>query len=102
MSINARIIADSITEQGSRLTTMVAKFPRFILAELNTVRMFSRNSASSRAIPSSKMMERIKNDPAMPVSWGANQKGMQAGQEVDEQTAKDAKLIWLAGKRFSC
>ena len=46
--IKAEIIADSKNETGNRITTMVVTFPRFIPAELNTHRMFSRNSASSK------------------------------------------------------
>ena len=56
MSYNCDILADSINLQGDRLTTMKITFPRFILAEFNTHRMFSRNSASSRAIPFHKMV----------------------------------------------
>lgn len=49
--ISARIIADSLNEHGNRLTTFILTFPRIVLAEFNTHRMISKNSASSRAIP---------------------------------------------------
>ena len=49
--------------------------------ELMTHRMFSRNAASSRAIPVEKMLEQIRTAPASPVHWGANQSGMQAEEE---------------------
>ena len=58
--ISAQIIADSVNTQGDRITTYILTFPRFILAELNTHRMFSRNSASSRAIPFEKMVKMVK------------------------------------------
>lgn len=48
-----------------------------------THRQFSRNASSSRAIPVSRMIEDIIRDPAMPLFWGKNQKGMQAGEEHD-------------------
>jgi len=61
---------------------MEVKMHRFILAELNTHRVFSRNSASSRAIPFGKLYNRIMEDPAYPVHWGEEQKGMQSGQRL--------------------
>ena len=67
--IKAEIIADSISEQNQRITTFVLQFPRIILAELNTHRAFSRNSASSRAIPFNKMLEKVKNDPFIPIAF---------------------------------
>lgn len=57
--ISAEIMADSIYD-GSRLTTFVVKFPRIVLAEMNTHKMISKNSASSRAVPFKKMLERVK------------------------------------------
>lgn len=51
MTYDAKILADSLSPDGVRLTTFKVTFPRIVLAEFNTHRMFSRNSASSRAIP---------------------------------------------------
>lgn len=93
--ISARILADSISPDGVRLTTLEITLRRFVLAELNTHRVFSRNSASSRAIPVEKMLERVKTNPAMPVYWGANQKGMQAGEELSGHDLEMAKREWL-------
>jgi len=87
MSIEARILLDSVNPLGNRITTWVLKFPRFILPEFNTHRAFSRNASSSRAIPVSKMLEAVKTNPAMPVYWGKNQSGMQAAEELDNITA---------------
>lgn len=75
--IKAEIVADSLNEFGNRLTTMVVTFPRYILAELNTHRMFSRNSASSRAIPFEKMVKSVKENPFIPIAWMKDHKGMQ-------------------------
>lgn len=88
--IYAKIIADSISPEGHRLTTMEVRFNRFVLAEVNTHRKFSRNSASSRAIPLRKMVERAT---AEPVSWPAEQKGMQGGDEISN--IEDARETWL-------
>jgi thymidylate synthase ThyX len=81
--MKAKIIADSISEAGKRITTFELEFPRFILPEFNTHRHFSRNAASSRAIPVKKMLEIVNNNPATPVHWGKNQPGMQAEEECN-------------------
>lgn len=81
--ISAKIIADSVDNRGNRITTMVLTFPRFILAELNTHRMFSRNSASSRAIPFKKMVKMVEEDPFIPIAWQKDHKGMQGTEYFD-------------------
>ncbi|MCI0408363.1 MAG: FAD-dependent thymidylate synthase, partial [Acidobacteria bacterium] len=82
MTISARVLADSLAPCGARLTTVVATYPRIILAECNTHRLWSRNSASSRAIPAKKMREMVKAHPFRPIWWGKNQAGMQAPEEL--------------------
>jgi thymidylate synthase ThyX len=57
--------------------------------------VFSRNAASSRAIPIEKMIERIRNDPAIPSYWGKNQRGMAAKEEIDTASKADACTLWL-------
>lgn len=84
MTISAQIIADSVSPQGHRLTTFQLRYPRFIHAEVMTHRVFSRNASSSRAIPVQRLIEDVLMDPAMPLHWGKNQKGMQARQEHAE------------------
>lgn len=83
MTIEAKVIADSIGPKTRRLTTFQLKYPRFIHAEFMTHRHFSRNASSSRAIPVEKQIEMIKADTAMPIHWGMNQSGMQADNETD-------------------
>lgn len=95
MPHSAKILLDSISPDGDRLTTFEVVFPRIILSEFNTHRVLSRNSASSRAIPVEKMIERVERDPYIPTHWGKNQKGMQAEVEVDAKTAALAKEAWL-------
>lgn len=94
--IVARIIKDSINSLGNRMTTFEIEYPRFILSELNTHKMLSKNSASSRAIPVNKMLEMIESDPAMPVFWGKNQAGMQANGEVDD--IQRVEKLWLSAR----
>jgi hypothetical protein len=92
--ITAKIIADSVSPNGERMTTMEIEYPRFILAELNTHRMLSKNSASSRAIPVKAMHEHIRQNTATPVFWGINQPGMKAKEEAKGADLSEAKYIW--------
>lgn len=97
--ITAKILLDSVyTPTGSRVTTFELEYPRFILAEFNTHRLLSRNSASSRAIPVAKMQELIKTRPAKPVHWGLNQPGMQAHQEINPELVKYVETCWLEAR----
>jgi hypothetical protein len=96
MSISAKVLADTWF-RGSRLTTFELVYPRFILAEVNTHRQLSRNSASSRAIPIDAMVEAVKTDPAGPVFWGRNQAGMVAAEELIGFDLEKAKGTWAAG-----
>lgn len=89
----AKIIADSVSPEGVRLTTMEVRFHRFVLAEFNTHRVFSRNSASSRAIPLQKQIDRLVADPYVPVTWPAEQKGMQGGDEIED--VGEARSQWF-------
>lgn len=95
MGYSCKIIADSVSRAGDRLTTMEVTFPRIILAEFNTHRVFSRNSASSRAIPLATQLERITQDPFVPEYWGKLQAGMQANEVVDDTAAFRAQVEWM-------
>ncbi len=82
MSITSKIIADSVNKSGKRITTFEVTYPRFIHAEIMTHRQLSRNAASSRAIPIDKVIESVKENPALPEWWGQKQSGMQADGQV--------------------
>lgn len=97
MTISAKIIADSISPDGIRLTTMLLRYPRFVHAEFMTHRVFSRNASSSRAIPVEKMIQAVIDDPAMPIHWGATQKGMQARNELSIDGQREAMRRWMEG-----
>jgi thymidylate synthase ThyX len=97
--INAQIVAHSKNEQGDELISVLATFPRIILAEVNTHRMLSKNTSSSRAIPFKKMVETIQNDPFIPIAWQRGHSGMQ-GEEyltapIDLAFAND---MWLEAR----
>lgn len=95
---SAKILKDSLAPCGSRLTTMEVTFPRIVLAEYNTHRVYSRNSASSRAIPVEKMIKRVVDNPFLPLVWGKNQKGMSAEFELSITEQDQANKIWLSAR----
>lgn len=99
MVIEAKIIAHSVSAvDGKEIVTMELVYPRFIHSEMLTHRMFSRNAASSRAIPVKTMIEMVENNPAYPVHWGKNQTGMQAKEELSGVSLGNVKSEWqLAG-----
>jgi thymidylate synthase ThyX len=100
MELNSELIlASKNSVTGTNLYTFVLTYPRVILAEINTHRMLSRNTASSRAIPSKKQRERVLQQPFIPISIGANQKGMQAGEELSGWRRYAIEMI-IRGLRY--
>lgn len=117
--VEVEIVLDSINAiTGDRLTTVRCVFPRIVLAQLVTHRllhvdqdadlallygaydediphMLSKNSASSRAVPVIKMLERVQNYPFIPIFRQA-QKGMQSGEPVDDVIQAQAIEVWRA------
>lgn len=87
-TFEATIVLDSINESGDRLTTALLKFPRVVLSEFNTHRVFSRNSASSRAIPVAVNVREVLDQPYFPPRVGVNRAGMQATEYLEEGTPK--------------
>lgn len=94
MSITAKIIAYSRAPNGQLIVTFEIEYQRFIHGELMTHRLFSRNAASSRAIPVATIIEQVRNNPAMPIHWGANQSGMQAKQELVGLSRERTQALW--------
>lgn len=92
------IIADSLSPQGNRLTTFKLTYPRIIHSELMTHRVFSRNSASSRAIPFEKMVKMVEEDPFIPIAWQKDHKGMQGSEYAQYPDTEDFKSIWLEAR----
>lgn len=100
--ITAKIILDSVSPYGSRITTMELVYPRFIHAEYLTHRAFSRNSSSSRAIPVQKMIDMVRENPVIPIHWGKNQPGMQAYKEISDEEKLDAISWWKFAINDAC
>ncbi len=95
MNISAEIIAGSVNPDGQKIISWILKYPRFIHSELMTHRVFSRNAASSRAIPIEKMISAIEGEPATFEYWGSAKKGMQAGAELSFEDRQEAVATWL-------
>lgn len=95
MTCEVKIIEDSVSECGKRLTTVQLKYWRAVHSELMTHRVFSRNASSSRAIPVAKVIEQVRTNPAGPIHWGANQPGMQADAELGVWDKEAAQASWL-------
>jgi hypothetical protein len=95
VTYEARILADSVSPVGVRLTSFLVRFPRFILAEVNTHRMLSRNFESSRAVPVAKRIEAVRANPFVPEAFGSARKGMQAGGPLEGQERDRALDAWM-------
>lgn len=96
MTADVTVITHS-TANGETIATVEARYWRAIHAEVMTHRDFSRNASSSRAIPVARMIADIRCDPAGPIHWGANQKGMQADHELTGWRKLAVKGLWSAG-----
>lgn len=97
--IKAEIVADSRNKFGNRITTFVLQFPRIVLAEFNTHRMISRNSASSRAIPFAKMLQRVEENPFIPIAWMKDHSGMQGNEYfTNDNDINRLKTDWLIAR----
>lgn len=95
--IVARLIKDSISINGNRLSTFELEYPRIIHSEFMTHRMISKNASSSRAVPLGRAIQNILENPAFPVHWGAAQAGMQASNELTGDTLLRAQYLWGKG-----
>ena len=93
--IKVEIVADSINQQGDRLTSLVLTYPRIIHAEMMTHRMFSRNASSSRAVPIQKMIEAVKNNTFCPFEFQKAHKGMQGSEYFTGKDKQECVDLWL-------
>ena len=97
--IGARVVADSVDPRGNRLTSCLVVMPRIIIAEINTHRMLSKNTSSSRAIPFKKMVEAVRDNPFIPIAWQEAHSGMQGSNYyTDEIDIKGFNQTWLGAR----
>lgn len=92
--IIARVITDSVTTGGKRLTTFELEAPRLILAEINTHKMLEKNCSSSRAIPVKTILDQVINEPFIPVEWGKNKAGMSSTELMSSDEAAVCEGLW--------
>lgn len=92
--IHAKILLDSVSPVGHRLTTYELTYPRYIHAQLLTHRVFSRNAQSSRAERTEKLLNRMISQPVRPLQWNYAQKGMQPGERMSARHARACDLLW--------
>lgn len=97
-----KIIKDSVSEDGKRITTFQLRYWRSIHADVMSHRIFSRNASSSRAIPVKTMLKQVWNDPAGPYYWGENRPGMQAHTELTPVKRAIAKWLWHTASKTAC
>lgn len=83
---------------GVRVDTMEVRFPRIILPEFNTHRVFSRNFQSSRAKPILKVIEEDLTYTPSDYGWRKNAKGMSPSELFSDNESYALKNIWLRSK----
>lgn len=93
----ANVLADSVGPHNVRLTTLEITFPRPYLAEFNTHRMLSRNSESSRALPTELQIDRVMKNPYIP-EFRERVKGMGGGQPLSGGRRTRATSEWLKAR----
>lgn len=94
MKVEAEVVADSISPDGVRIITIQGTLHRFVLGELAKHRALSMSAQSSRAVPVQKMIDIVKDHPAMPVFWGKNQPGMRADEQLEGEQLTEAIGEW--------
>lgn len=96
------LLASKNKANGVILYTFRLTYPRFILAEMLTHRVMSRNTSSTRAIPTLKMIKAVWSDMFVPQYIGTAQKGMQAGAELTGLRRKLAVTAWKLTGYAAC
>lgn len=102
-TISAKCVLASLSETGIPIHTLKLRYPKVIHGEFMTHRVFSRNASSSRAIPVARLIQDVIDDPFVPLSWGKNQRGMQAGEECDEPVGdwREPEGAWFSSREFA-
>jgi len=99
-TISATSILSSVhAVTGDRLDTLLLRYPRCIHSEVMTHRVFSRNAASSRAIPVAKLIADVEADPFVPLVWTKNEPGMQGRETLGCFVTPEATNRWFKAMR---
>jgi len=93
----AKVIAASVSPHYPKpLVTFELRYWKAIHGEFMTHRVLSRNASSSRAVPVARLLEEVR-DPRLradPIHWGAEQRGMQSGEQLDDDRLELVKTTW--------
>lgn len=101
MPYKVSVVADSVNPSGCRITTFSLRYPRVILAEMNTHGILARSSSSSRAVPVEKVIDEVIQDPYIPPRWGLRGKGMQDHGEMTPEAQGRALNAYLRGRDWA-
>lgn len=98
MKNKVEIVGHSVDPRGNELLSVLVTFPRIILAEVNTHRMLSKNTSSSRAIPFNKMVQSIMENPFTPIAWQKSHSGMQGSEYFSSKEVERLESEWLLSR----
>lgn len=99
---NAKILRDSLSPDGVRLTTFQVTYPHAVHKDLMTHRVFSRNFLSFRAYPSEKLEGMLTDENCYkPEVFQERRKGMSGGSALPEEVQGVLRALWLAQKNHA-
>lgn len=98
--ITARVVEASESPSGVRLTTFALTMPKWLLQEFNTHRAISKSSASSRAIPTRRLLRKALRG-YMPAPFTQARPGMASNSPVPPVHAVLASIAWRVARFFS-
>jgi hypothetical protein len=87
--IRARCVAASSCGDRPVVYSLETRAPKWLDAEIEKHRMLSKSSSSSRAIPSAKVRDAIRDDPYIPSDVRLNESGMQGYRQFESEEFKD-------------
>lgn len=102
--LQAVVLADSVPKTADtaswhhRLITLEVTYWRGVHAEHLRHRMFSFSVASSRAIPTRKMLQQVLWHPYVPESFGRLIPGMQSGEPLGPVAQWVCRRAWLLSR----
>lgn len=85
-----------------QLTTLVARYPRFVHSQFLTHRCFSRNSSSNRAMGFKRCVQEVMDDPAIPIAWEADKRGMTGGDALPGDAVEQSITGWRQASESAC
>ena len=91
---SATVLAATKNARGKRIVTWELVYPRYIHAELMTHRCFSRNAASSRAVPIERMVREVIEAPVFFEEVGLDKPGMSSDGEVRPGVRDGFRMGW--------